>query len=59
MTEAAKRFDPSLWQMTEANEANWDARTPVHLVSTSRVRRWPRPRPRRGRGAIRRLLAGH
>ncbi|MCX4825535.1 class I SAM-dependent methyltransferase [Streptomyces sp. NBC_01142] len=33
MTEAAKQFDTALWQMMQANEANWDARTPVHLAS--------------------------
>lgn len=33
MTEAPKQFDPALSQMMRANEANWDARTPIHLAS--------------------------
>ncbi|WP_328727228.1 class I SAM-dependent methyltransferase [Streptomyces sp. NBC_00259] len=36
MTDAAEQFDPrdpSVRQMMRTNEANWDARTPVHLAS--------------------------
>ncbi|MFJ6636146.1 class I SAM-dependent methyltransferase [Streptomyces sp. NPDC091376] len=36
MTESAEQFDPrdpSVRQMMRTNEANWDARTPVHLAS--------------------------
>lgn len=33
MTEAAERFDPAVLEMMHANQANWDARTPVHLAS--------------------------
>ncbi|MFF5011149.1 class I SAM-dependent methyltransferase [Streptomyces phaeochromogenes] len=33
MTEAAERFDPAVLEMMQANRANWDARTPVHLAS--------------------------
>ncbi|MGP3998836.1 class I SAM-dependent methyltransferase [Streptomyces sp. 8N706] len=33
MTEASERFDPAVRQMMQTNQANWDARTPVHLAS--------------------------
>ncbi|MFF3322653.1 hypothetical protein [Streptomyces sp. NPDC002889] len=32
MAEAVKQFDPALLRMMRADEANWDARTPVHLA---------------------------
>lgn len=33
MIESAEQFDQDLSRMMRANEANWDARTPVHLAS--------------------------
>ncbi|WP_432093233.1 class I SAM-dependent methyltransferase [Streptomyces sp. bgisy100] len=33
MTESTEEFGPTAWGMMEANRANWDARTPVHLAS--------------------------
>lgn len=33
MTDAAQRFEPAVEQMMQTNQANWDARTPVHVAS--------------------------
>ncbi|GHB33938.1 methyltransferase [Streptomyces xanthochromogenes] len=33
MTDTTEDFDPAVQRMMSSNEANWDARTPVHLAS--------------------------